>query len=144
MGQPIRFRPTRKYPAYCSVEGMIPAWHEKTSEDIKYEVIYNPHLNIGQRFNNGKPRWALVDFQALEPMVRVLEYGCKKYDADNWKKGLYTRGITESMLRHTFALLRGELNDEESGLPHIGHIMANAMFISHMIEQKPNFNDLNK
>lgn len=31
------------------------------------------------RYNYGKPKWSLVHFQSLEPMVRVLEYGTKKY-----------------------------------------------------------------
>ena len=32
----------------------------------------------GQRFNEGKLKWSLVHFKSLEPMVRVLEYGCRK------------------------------------------------------------------
>jgi len=86
-----------------------------------------------ERFNGGKPRWSLVDFEALEPMVKVLELGCKKYSRDNWKKGLPVTEIMESMMRHTFAFNSGEDNDPESGLPHIGHIMCNAMFISHFL-----------
>jgi hypothetical protein len=35
------------------------------------------------------------------------------------------------MLRHLIALLDGEELDSESGLPHIGHIMCNAMFHSY-------------
>ena len=26
------------------------------------------------RYNDGKPEWTLVDFDSLEPMVKVLEY----------------------------------------------------------------------
>ena len=52
--------------------------------------------------------------------------------------------VCESLLRHTFALLRGELNDPESTKQHIGHIQANAMFISYMLNQKPEFNNLPK
>lgn len=50
---------------------------------------------------------------------------------DNWKKGLDKKEIVESMLRHIFDYLDGNVNDKESGLPHIGHIMANAMFLSY-------------
>lgn len=31
------------------------------------------------RYNEWKPEWSLVDFGSLEPMVRGLEYGAKKY-----------------------------------------------------------------
>ena len=91
------------------------------------------------RFNDGKPRWSLVDFDSLEPMVKVLEYGCKKYDANNWKKGLKTTEIIESMMRHMQAYLRGEDIDPESKLPHTGHIMCNAMFLSYMNKYMPDF-----
>lgn len=104
----------------------------------------------GLRYNEGKRKWSLVDFKALEPMVEVLEYGAAKYTTekgsgkDNWKKGMPVTEICESMLRHTYALLTGEINDPESTKQHIGHILCNAMFISHMINQKPEFNDLPK
>lgn len=97
--------------------------------------------NKGERNNKGKARWSLVDFKSMEPMVRVLEFGAKKYEDDNWSKGLGVKGICESLLRHTFALLSGETNDPESGLPHVGHIQCNAMFLSHMMQFKPEFDD---
>ena len=93
------------------------------------------------RFNKGKLEWSLVDFESLEDMVRVLEFGAQKYSSDNWKKGLPVREIVESMLRHTFSFLKGEDLDEESGLSHIGHVMCNAMFINYMLKNKPEFDD---
>ncbi|MFA7327113.1 MAG: dATP/dGTP diphosphohydrolase domain-containing protein [Candidatus Kapaibacterium sp.] len=93
------------------------------------------------RHNEGKLKWTLVSFEALEPMVKVLEFGAKKYEIDNWKKGLYTTEICESMLRHIFAYLNGENLDEDSGLSHIGHIQANAMFLGYMDLKMPAFDD---
>ena len=84
------------------------------------------------RFNGGKPQWAIVDFKSLEPMVEVLEFGAKKYARDNWKKGLPTREICESLLRHIFAYLDGEDVDPESGISHIGHMQCNTMFLAYM------------
>lgn len=94
------------------------------------------------RYNEGKPQWSLVDFKSIIPMVEVLEYGCKKYDRDNWKKGLPTREICESMIRHCMKLLEGQYLDDESGLPHVGHIMCNAMFLEHVVINKPHFDNL--
>lgn len=83
------------------------------------------------RYNQGKRKWSLVDFKSLEPMVEVLEFGANKYSPDNWKKGLDNKEMLESLARHLFALMNGEVNDPESGLPHIGHIQCNAMFYSY-------------
>ena len=93
------------------------------------------------RFNTDKPKWALVDFKSLEPMVNVLEFGAQKYSKDNWKKGLLVTEICESLLRHTFDLLEGKTLDDESKLKLTGHILANAMILEHMISNKPEFDD---
>jgi len=88
------------------------------------------------RYNDGKPQWSLVDFKSLVPLVRVMEYGCIKYERDNWKKGLDLTQILESMSRHLFALMSGEIVDPESQQEHIGHIMANAMFYKYHYEKE--------
>lgn len=81
------------------------------------------------RYNSGKPKYSLLDLQSLEPCVRVLEFGAKKYARDNWKKGLNLTEILDSLMRHVGALQSGEWLDPESGLPHIGHIQCNALFL---------------
>ena len=80
------------------------------------------------RYNEGKPQWGLVHYDSLIPMVRVLEFGAYKYSPRNWMKPMPTKEILESMQRHLAALMDGEEYDPESGLDHMGHIQANAMF----------------
>lgn len=88
------------------------------------------------RFNQGKPQWTLMDAKSMEPMIQVLMYGAKKYDRDNWKKACPKRlDLMDSLMRHVMAIVAGEQIDSESGLPHIGHLMCNAMFYSYW-EQK--------
>lgn len=94
-------------------------------------------MEQGQRHNEGKLRWSLVPQSALEPMVRVLEFGAEKYDDHNWKKGLPIVEICESLKRHLDAFMEGEDLDPESGLPHIGHIQCNAMFLAWMKKNRP-------
>jgi len=86
----------------------------------------------GLRFNEGKLKWSLVSWKALEPMVRVLMFGADKYDDHNWKKGLKYTEVCESLQRHLNAFIEGADNDEESKISHVGHIMCNAMFLSYM------------
>jgi len=88
-------------------------------------------MEKAERHNKEKLKWSLVDSDALVPMVQVLEFGANKYAPDNWKKGLPTLEICESLIRHLYAYMNGEDNDTESGLPHVGHIMANSMFLSY-------------
>lgn len=98
-------------------------------------------MSKGIRYNEGKPRWSLVPQSALIPMVRVLEYGTTKYEIGNWTKGLSVTGICESLKRHLDAFMEGEDLDPESKLNHIGHIQANAMFLSWMMQNKPEMDD---
>lgn len=112
--------------------------HRETYIASIEEDELNPDRNdeeeqkFADRFNAGKLQWSMVDFKSLEDMVRVLEFGAKKYSRNNWKKGLKTTEIVDSMLRHIYAYLDGEDVDPESGINHTGHIMCNAMFLSHM------------
>lgn len=78
--------------------------------------------------NQGKPKWSLLYYPAIEGLVRVLEFGLQKYSKDNWKFPMSKEESLESMQRHLVALFNGEENDQESGLHHVLHLMARAMF----------------
>jgi len=93
------------------------------------------------RYNKGKRQWSLMDMKSFEPMIEVLEYGCQKYDRDNWKKGLFITEIYDSLQRHLIELMNGEDIDEESKLLHIGHILCNVMFMSYVLTNKPEFDN---
>jgi len=97
--------------------------------------------NKGDRFNEGKPKWSLVPQSALIPMVRVLEFGAEKYAAHNWMKGLSVVEICESLKRHLDAFMEGEDNDPESLLSHIGHMQCNTLFLSWMMQNRPDMDD---
>lgn len=121
---------------------------------------------LAKRNNKGKRKWSLVDFKALEPMIQVLEYGRDKYSefknpetgevfegkdlsqdqreqwervydaADNWKKGFNGFENMESAIRHLVEYMSGTKDDDESGLPHLGHLMCCIMFeIYHNVEK---------
>lgn len=80
----------------------------------------------GIRFRSTK----LYDFQGFNSMAHVLEYGMQKYSRNNWRKGYVNRfSAADSLYRHLAKIILGEEKDEESGLPHIGHIMCNVMFL---------------
>ncbi len=88
------------------------------------------------RFDSGKVDWSQVPFQALEGMVRVLEFGAKKYSKGNWASGggFDHSRVFNSLMRHLVAYQSGQDLDEESGLPHIDHVMCNSMFMAYYIK----------
>ncbi len=93
------------------------------------------------RFNSGKTQLSyMLDANiAMEGMCKVFEFGAIKYARGNWKKGLDVTECIDSLLRHLIAYHSGKVLDlnehgeadaSHSGLPHIDHIMCNAVFIS--------------
>lgn len=98
-------------------------------------------MEKGSRYNQGKLKWSLVSYKALEPMVQVLMFGAQKYSSWNWSKGLKYTEICDSLQRHLNAFLAGEDNDQESKLHHVGHILCNAMFLSYMFLFRKDMDD---
>lgn len=95
----------------------------------------------GIKHDAEKPRTDLISPIAMIELAKVLTFGSKKYEARNWEKGLaYSRAIG-AILRHTWAYLRGETNDPETGLSHMAHVLCEAMFLVHFETTKPEFDD---
>ena len=68
----------------------------------------------------------------VELAAPVLEFGAKKYAALNYVKGMAASRVMKSFRRHAMAIVNSGLDlyapDEESGLPHLGHMAANVLF----------------
>lgn len=86
---------------------------------------------LGLRFNAGKSRPGLSSPWAMEGLAKVSEYGARKYAPWNWAKGLSWGETLDCLERHLIAFKKGEELDAESGLPHIDHLLWNAMALSH-------------
>jgi hypothetical protein len=84
----------------------------------------------------------LLDPVALEGIAAVLAFGAKKYAAHNWRGGFKWSRLIAALLRHVFAIMRGELIDPESGLPHIDHVGCCWMFLSNHMKTGIGENDL--
>lgn len=84
----------------------------------------------GVKHDENKPDYSLLNPNAIGDLVRVLTFGNAKYSRDNWKllEDSYNRYFAAAQ-RHLWAMHNGELNDPESGLPHVSHAMACLMFI---------------
>lgn len=92
-------------------------------------VMNRAHTTEGVKFDSDKPRYDLIDPYAIDQLARVLTFGAKKYEAHNWRKGITKTRLIAAALRHTFAYLRGEDCDPETGLSHMAHAMCCCMFL---------------
>lgn len=76
----------------------------------------------------GKLLWTLLPFKQLEYVVQVMMFGAKKYSKDNWKH-CNPEDYKEACMRHLTAFFNGEWLDQESNLPHLAHLICNALFL---------------
>jgi Domain of unknown function (DUF5664) len=83
----------------------------------------------GTKHDAGKVPLELLDRKALDELARVLDFGQRKYAADNWRAGLSYRRLIGATLRHVTAIMDGEDNDPETGLKHAAHAMCELMFL---------------
>lgn len=91
----------------------------------KKEAVLNPMKN-----DKKKARFELIDPFFEEELAKVLTYGAEKYADNNWQN--LEDGIDRhyaALRRHLAAYRQGEYYDEESGMPHLWHVAANAMFL---------------
>lgn len=89
----------------------------------------------------GKTDWAILPLDALEEIIKVFQFGEKKYARGNYANGEgleYTR-ILNSLMRHTTSFMRGEDNDPETGLSHMAHAGCCTLMLLHYITHQEQF-----
>lgn len=103
--------------------------------------VHSDARGSGARYNDGKTAFELIPGVALEDCAKVFEYGKRKYAAWNWAKGMPWLTVFGCLLRHLYAWARGEDNDPESGLPHLGHAMCNLVMLTTFARTFPEGDD---
>ena len=84
--------------------------------------------------DEGKLRYDLLPFDAIDEVVKVLTYGVKKYPTheENWRVVSRPEDIKRyeaALLRHMSEFMQGRKLDDETGITHMAHIACNALFI---------------
>lgn len=84
----------------------------------------------GIKYDTDKRDFTLLPWDSIEQIVQVLEFGAQKYSRDNWRyvedaKHRYTKAA----LRHMIAYTKGEIDDPESGMPHLAHLGCCLLFL---------------
>ena len=81
----------------------------------------NPKTVIGVT----KPAMSTIPPGALIPLMRAMQNGKDKYGLMNWRKHNVSSSIYyDAAMRHLMAWYDGEAVAEDSGVHHLGHVMA--------------------
>jgi Domain of unknown function (DUF5664) len=81
------------------------------------------------RDSDGKTRWDLLPYDALDEIAKVLTDGANQYGDRNWEKGFPWTAVFASLMRHTSAWMLGEDICPKSGRPHLAHAGCNVLFL---------------
>jgi len=112
----------------------VPQWPD---DEDRIDVVAQ-NGNTGEHYaqakhDSDKPRYDLLPPVAIDLMAKVMTFGAKKYKPEGWRSVPDAlQRYQAAMLRHAFAIQRGELIDTESGLPHAAHVMCCAAFIAEL------------
>lgn len=83
----------------------------------------------GMKCDKNKDMWELAPWESFEQIIKIMTYGAKKYEPDNWKNVEINRLIS-AFMRHLVQWIKGEIIDKESGFRHTSHMATNAVFIN--------------
>ncbi len=95
----------------------------------------------GMKADSGKVPLGLIDPYALTQIGWVLMHGADKYGAHNWRGGISYSRLIDASLRHLTAINAGENIDPETGLPHSAHLACCAIFLTWMMQFRPDMDD---
>lgn len=83
----------------------------------------------GLKHDGGKLRLSLVPAEAIEAIGAVMTHGAEKYGKDSYKR-VDPERYRDALMRYICKWLKDPHGiDEDSGMPHIWHIITNAAFL---------------
>jgi len=82
------------------------------------------------KFDKGKLQYSLIPTEATKALATVLTHGAEKYSPNSWMNVPdASRRYLDALMRHLEAYRSGDLIDQDSGLPHLDHLLTNAAFL---------------
>ena len=81
----------------------------------------NPKTALGE----AKPKMSHTPTESIRLLGQVHSMGAAKYGAFNWREKTVSSTVYyDAAMRHLMAYFDGQDIDDESGLPHLAHVMA--------------------
>ena len=117
---------THRYPPMV---GRDDAWIRNQERIMEKDKVVLAE-GVGAKHDGGKLRYSLLPKGTVNEVLKVLEFGAKKYAPDNWMKvdNAQTR-YYDAALRHITAWHEGEKFDQETGVSHIAHALCCLHFL---------------
>lgn len=104
--------------------------------DNGYGATEIKDLKEGIKYDDGKPAWDLLPYDALEDVADVLTYGSTKYARRNWEKGMVWGRLLRASVGHLAKFMMGETYDKESGKHHLAHAACDTLFVLAYFKRK--------
>lgn len=86
--------------------------------------------------NEGRGRFDLLPYEAIEALAKWYEEGAKKYDERNWENGISVKDCINRMIRHALKAGNGWTDED-----HLAAVMWNAAAAITMMQRRPDCND---
>lgn len=85
----------------------------------------------GVKNDTGKLPYELLPSDAIEEILKVLQFGAKKYAARNWELGMDWSRPFAALMRHMWAWFRRENGgrDSETGTSHLANAGCCLLFL---------------
>lgn len=83
----------------------------------------------GRKDDAGKLPYDLLPPDAVEEILKVLQFGANKYAPRNWEKGMKWSRCFAALMRHMWAFWKGEDLDPETGYSHLAHAGCCILFL---------------
>ena len=100
------------------------------ADEIIDREIHDRMYPVDTGKNEGKARYDLVDPLLIDTLAEVLTVGADKHGARNWHEKPKPWGsYFAATMRHLWAWWKGERQDADTGLSHLGHAVASLMFL---------------
>lgn len=99
----------------------IPEWLWQATKALPVTGEVRTISATGGEKGSKPEQYSMIPVPALAEVARVYEYGSRKYDRDNWRRGYDWHLSYDAMQRHANAFWSGQDFDPESGLHHLAH-----------------------
>lgn len=95
------------------------------------DVVVNDAVEQGDHMKKdyGKLPWHLLPGDSVEEIVKVLDFGAKKYAPRGWEAGMDWSRIFSALMRHMWAWWFKRGTDPDTGLSHLAHAGCCILFL---------------
>lgn len=111
-----------------TLKAYVPPQPRKAKSDVAKPEVQP--ATSGIKYDADKLEFNLLPKGVLQPILRVLSFGKKKYAADNWQRvGDSKERYYNALQRHITQWWEGEQADQETGENHLAHAACCIMFL---------------